>query len=941
VGSTVVGKGNRILNDGTYQYDYDGNGNLTRRTTLVNGVPSGAYVQYSWDHRNQLTKIEFYNAPANGVWPLNKTVSYSYDVSSNRISKTLAVPGQTAVVENYVYDGDQLVAVMNATGAIQHEYFDGASLDQVFADQTVLSGVLWPLEDRTGAARDVISTAGVVLDHRTLDSFGNISSRSGAWIDYDQFFSGLFYDADSQLYYARARWYDATSGRFLGEDPLRFGAGDTNLSRYGVNDPINNADPSGMSWFSHALKQVGNAFEDVGHFVEKQSDNGNIQKGLLVAGTLASGGMLGFGLAAGTLGTMEIFAGALGVASGVGNSYEVFSGNRIGDGTFTRVLGAAAAVTGGFYAPGVKSFGTFGRGLSGASGLVSGYEIASGSTIGDGTLSSLFHVTNLGVNHGSTRFNANASAAQRFGVGLNLAVGGASVFNTGDRGLQQALRALSIASGVWNTGTEAVTAYQTSRATLEALRPTPIQVRAAKGVIRQVSHTTDDEMFSEDDAGWQPSRSRGSYGDAYLEAVSGNGAPGFVEDLLSPRLNTAYETLSPIDVNYEANVGYATTQFTGDLNRTQRNLNIRQLMLDVDTARTAFEITNARKGTPSYQFGEASGAYRNLEKKRLALEKLSGHRYEGSVEGAKRGLNHDFQDLWDQGLVLAPSGGNGFDTFINGSVSAGTGFADGFTANNATSFRNSLGWYSADLTAFNQDSYLYAGSQALGAGAAAYVGGSVLARGGAFISGFAPTTTAVAGYGLGIYGGYSLGQHVGNTIENWDNLSGPQRVSAIGVPIAGLAGGYAGYKSVPAETIFNWQSAGASSRAYTNRLASELWADEAGTIQTGYGAFGWEQRSIVQSTSRPNNLNGPANSVHVRTTQDGRAIQSTVFNQRSEALGHIDWKDLEGHYFSTPGYPKSGHGAGNAHIPLGDARIPDDWTRLPSGVTPVPPRGTK
>jgi len=217
----------------------------------------------------------------------------------------------------------------------------------------------------------------------------------------------------------------------------------------------------------HAISQ---AVHDVGNFVQKEWDNGDIQKSLLVAGTLATGGLLGAGLAAGTLGTMEIFAGALGVASGLGNSYEVFSGNRIGDGTFTRIPGAAAAVTGGFYVPGVKSFGTFGRGLSGASGLVSSYEIASGNTIGDGTLSSLFHVTNLGVNHGSTLFNANASAAQRFGVGLNLAVGGASVVSAGDRGLQQALRALSIATGVGNTGTEAVTAYQTSKATLEALR---------------------------------------------------------------------------------------------------------------------------------------------------------------------------------------------------------------------------------------------------------------------------------------------------------------------------------------------------------------------------------------------------------------------------------------------------------------------------------------
>ena len=79
--------------------------------------------------------------------------------------------GHAVVAENYVYDGDQLVAVLNATGAIQYEYFDGSSLDQVFADQTVLIRVLWPLEDLTGAARVVISTAGVVLDHRKIDSF--------------------------------------------------------------------------------------------------------------------------------------------------------------------------------------------------------------------------------------------------------------------------------------------------------------------------------------------------------------------------------------------------------------------------------------------------------------------------------------------------------------------------------------------------------------------------------------------------------------------------------------------------------------------------------------------------------------------------------------------------------------------------------------------------
>ena len=82
------------------------------------------------------------------------------------------------------------------------------------------------------------------------------------------------------------------------------------------------------------------------------------------------------------------------------------------------------------------------------------------------------------------------------------------------------------------------------------------------------------------------------------------------------------------------------------------------------------------------------------------------------------------------------------------------------------------------------------------------------------------------------------------------------------------------------------------------------------------------------------------NSVHVRTTRDGKAVQSTIYNEYGEAVGHIDWKDLEGHHFSTPGQPATGHGAGNAHIPLSDPRIPADWQVLPLGVTPVQPRGT-
>jgi RHS repeat-associated protein len=53
-------------------------------------------------------------------------------------------------------------------------------------------------------------------------------------------------DAESDLMYYRARYYDPAVGRFVSEDPLGFAAGDVNVSRYVGNGATNATDPSGM-----------------------------------------------------------------------------------------------------------------------------------------------------------------------------------------------------------------------------------------------------------------------------------------------------------------------------------------------------------------------------------------------------------------------------------------------------------------------------------------------------------------------------------------------------------------------------------------------------------------------------------------------------------------------------------------------------------------------
>ncbi len=54
------------------------------------------------------------------------------------------------------------------------------------------------------------------------------------------------WDAETGMYYYRARYYAPNVKRFTSEDPIRFASGDTNWYRYVGNDPINFTDPLGL-----------------------------------------------------------------------------------------------------------------------------------------------------------------------------------------------------------------------------------------------------------------------------------------------------------------------------------------------------------------------------------------------------------------------------------------------------------------------------------------------------------------------------------------------------------------------------------------------------------------------------------------------------------------------------------------------------------------------
>jgi RHS repeat-associated protein len=219
------------MSDGTYTYDYDAEGNRTKRTKIVGGNVD----LYTWDYRNRLTKVV--SQTSSGT--VTRTVGYEYDVDDQRVKKTV-----DGVVENYFIDRDQIAFVTDGSGDRTFHYLYGLNVDAVMAQDSP-AGMVWALA-RLGSIDLLTDKDGVVVDKRTFDSFGRVLSETNPSVSFRYGYTGRERDLESGLSYYRARYYDPQVGRFISVDPMGFEAGDTNLYRYVGNSSTMATDPTGM-----------------------------------------------------------------------------------------------------------------------------------------------------------------------------------------------------------------------------------------------------------------------------------------------------------------------------------------------------------------------------------------------------------------------------------------------------------------------------------------------------------------------------------------------------------------------------------------------------------------------------------------------------------------------------------------------------------------------
>jgi RHS repeat-associated protein len=141
-------------------------------------------------------------------------------------------------------------AELDGTNQLIARYLHGDEFDQTFARVDLRAAnaserVQWYLTDHLNSVRLVLDESGGVLDQIAYDAFGNIVAQLNPLLVNPILFASRDFDAETGLYYNRARYLDPTTGRWTTQDPLGFAAGDANLYRYVGNRPTLATDPSG------------------------------------------------------------------------------------------------------------------------------------------------------------------------------------------------------------------------------------------------------------------------------------------------------------------------------------------------------------------------------------------------------------------------------------------------------------------------------------------------------------------------------------------------------------------------------------------------------------------------------------------------------------------------------------------------------------------------
>lgn len=219
---------------GTDTFTYNDDGQMTKR------VEPDATTDYAWTKLGQLSKVT--TTKPGG----SELTRYAYDADGALLVRTTpqetvayvggmelrTTDGKTVTATRYYTSGGATVAMRTTTG------------------NTTANGKLtYLMADNQASTQLAIDAATGTATRRRYTPFGD--ERSGTLpTGTNKGFLGKTEDTSTGLSLLGARAYDPELGRFLSPDPLSALYDPQNLSAYSYsgNDPVNNSDPSGLTY---------------------------------------------------------------------------------------------------------------------------------------------------------------------------------------------------------------------------------------------------------------------------------------------------------------------------------------------------------------------------------------------------------------------------------------------------------------------------------------------------------------------------------------------------------------------------------------------------------------------------------------------------------------------------------------------------------------------
>ncbi|MHB8633539.1 MAG: RHS repeat-associated core domain-containing protein [Thermoplasmatota archaeon] len=248
----------------TTTFTYDPNGNRL----------GDAKYTYTWDAYNRLRSV---TDKATGVL----LARYAYDALNRRVAKCcLPAVGPPLppipLLTWYAYDGANVIEERDGTNQVLRQYAFGDQVDDPLAiDHQTPAGWqrLYYEQDANGDVTALTNSNAAIVEGYLYEAYGkpvivtpgpngrvdwgndDVTATASA-VDNPYLYTGQRYDADTGLYYYRARYYDSEAGQFLSRDPIGGWSDLLNVGNaYGYvgENPVSLWDPYGLCggwcWF--------------------------------------------------------------------------------------------------------------------------------------------------------------------------------------------------------------------------------------------------------------------------------------------------------------------------------------------------------------------------------------------------------------------------------------------------------------------------------------------------------------------------------------------------------------------------------------------------------------------------------------------------------------------------------------------------------------------